>query len=245
MDRVVIITKIRILMNNMFKSSDLLKELAPSQGEAVNFLYFSHMAEKINLIRNWDSPVSGKFGHLQQYLRNAKFHSIGMLSLHEPAIFQPDSSIFLLLPSFEDFRAYALIEYTESVDKYRGQWAKIARSLRQDFVRGYHYFCIGRILSEFMPDANRGKAAFETEMYLVVQKITNIFLKHDEVVVGRKGFGHLRTVTPFVRFKAFGLDPDVLKQQFNYHARRFTVLPFGPLVSDVEHVFRVNSLSHD
>lgn len=228
-------------MNNMFKSSDLLKELAPSQGDGCVFIYLSHMEERINMILRW-SPVSGKFGYLQDYLSKARFIQVDAMHLQLDEILRSNDRVFVLLPSFEDFRAYALAEYVDSLPEYRGLWGKLARSLRADYLYGFHAFLTLLILQNsplFGPIKDD-----KLSLMIFIQEVADIMRKYDMVKIGRIGIYPLKASPAFRFFAKYGLSEADCRDLFNLHAKRFTVLPYGPIVSDIEHVFRINSVAN-
>lgn len=228
-------------MNNMFKSSDLLKELAPSQGDGCVFIYLSHMVERINMIQRW-SPVSGKFGHLQEYLRRSRFIKVDAMHLAMDEKIMANDRVFVLLPSFEDFRAFALAEYVDALPEMRGLWGKLSRFLRSDYLRGYHAFISLLILQNsalyaYIKDDKDALATF-------ISEVSDTMLRYEMVKVGRIGVYPMKAASAFRAFKHYGLSETDCREAFNAEAKRFTVLPFGPIVSDIEHVFRINSVTN-
>lgn len=236
-------SKIKKIMNNMFKSSDLLKELAPSQGEGCHFYYFDHMDEKVSSILNWTAPVAGKFGHLQAYLKKATFTSVQLLD--SCAVSLPRrgaSSVYFLLPSWEDFRALALAEYVDSLPLHRGLWGKIARYLRSDYRFGYHAFVTKQILRDALAGFEMSPALSDVVDSLSVD-IGQDLSHANAVVIGRSGLSRYPSIASFSVLMAFDIDPDLTHARFCYFARYYTFLPFGPLMADLEHVFRTNSVA--
>lgn len=193
------------------------------------------------MIQNW-SPVSGKFGHLQEYLMRSRFVKVDALHLAMDEKIMSNDRVFVLLPSFEDFRAFALAEYVDSLPEMRGLWGKLSRFLRADYLRGYHTFLSLLILQNsalyaYIRDDKDSLASF-------IAEISATMLRYEMVKVGRIGVYPFKAASAFRAFKKFGLSESDCREAFNAEAKRYTVLPFGPIVSDIEHVFRVNSVTN-
>lgn len=132
------------MLKRTAKPSDLNQELASWSHQDVIFLVTESMSSKFNIVcRDIPSPVSGdgrSFGHI--VVPYSTYEDVSSKLSH--FIFERGIrvKIVFILPSFSDFRHFALLEYTDAQFRKGGafgesqaaeRWSKIARFIKPEW----------------------------------------------------------------------------------------------------------------